>query len=81
MLVRLSCKGQLVIPKAIRRVLVLEAGDQLYIQLVEDKIVLKPATGSSPLASLHGKYSECDLIGDLEREHQQEIAREQPLRV
>jgi len=81
MFVKLSCKGQLVIPKAIRRALGLEAGDQLHIQLVEDKIVLKPVAAVSPIESLYGKYAGCDLVGELEREHGREIAHEQAVRM
>ena len=81
MLVKLSTKGQLVIPKAIRCSLGLQPGDRLQVQVVEGKIILEPAAAASPIESLYGRYAGCDLIGELEREHRREIAHEQPLRV
>ncbi len=72
MLTRLSSKGQLVIPKVIRDSLGLEAGTQFYLQVGDGKIVLEPIA-SSPVEALYGKYTDLDLISDLEAEHRQEI--------
>jgi AbrB family looped-hinge helix DNA binding protein len=71
MLIKLSSKGQLVIPKPIRKSLGLKPGDQFQIKVVEDKIVLQQAT--SPLESLYGKFAGTNLLTDLEQEHAQEI--------
>ena len=80
MLVKLSSKGQLVIPKAIRHALGLRAGDRFQVKLVEHRIVLEPLTATSPIDALYGKYSGCDLLGALEQEHRKEIEDEQSLR-
>ena len=71
MLIKLSSKGQLVIPKPIRKSLGLKPGDQFQIKIVEDKIILQPA--ASLLESLYGKFAGTNLIADLEQEHAQEI--------
>lgn len=44
MLLRLSSKGQLVLPKSIRQELRLEHGDQFQARVVDGKIVLEPVT-------------------------------------
>jgi AbrB family looped-hinge helix DNA binding protein len=77
--VKLSSKGQLVIPKEIRDVLGLEAGTRLQLLVQNGKIVLEPLT-QSPIDALYGKYAQVDLLGELEAEHQQEIERETPIR-
>lgn len=72
MLARLSSKGQLVIPKAMRQALGLRAGTQLHIRLVEGKILLEPVT-PSPIVILYGKYPDADFLAELEAEHQREM--------
>jgi len=79
MLAKLSSKGQLVIPKAIRQALGLRAGTRFHIQLSEGKIILEPIT-TSPLDILYGKYPDIDFLADLEAEHQQEIKDEKAIR-
>ena len=76
MLVTLTSKGQLVIPKPVREALNLSSGDQLRVRIVEGKIVLEPLAGHSLVDSLYGKFSGEDMLSDLEEEHQQELARE-----
>jgi AbrB family looped-hinge helix DNA binding protein len=68
--VRLSAKGQLVIPKAIRKTLGLHPGAQLQLQLVERKIILEPIEFLGPVDALYGKYTDADFLVDLEMEHQ-----------
>lgn len=80
MLVRLSSKGQLIIPKAVRKALGLEAGDELRLELVERRIVLEPIRGGSLLETLCGRYAGAHLLEDLEQEHQQEIRHGHELR-
>lgn len=77
--VKLSSKGQLVIPKDVRDGLGLEAGTRLQLWVQNGKIVLEPLT-QSPIDALYGKYAQVDLLGELEAEHQQEIERETPIR-
>jgi AbrB family looped-hinge helix DNA binding protein len=75
--VRLSAKGQLVIPKAIRKTLGLHPGTQLQLQLVERKIILEPIEFLGPVDALYGKYTDADFLVDLEMEHQQELSNEE----
>jgi AbrB family looped-hinge helix DNA binding protein len=75
-LVTLSSKGQLVIPKPVREALNLSAGDQFHVQIVEGKIVLELLSGHSLVDRLFGKFAGDDLLSDLKEEHQQELGRE-----
>ena len=79
MLVRLSSKGQLVIPKAIRQALDLKPGTRFQVRMREDQIILEPIQASG-IDALYGKYADADLLHDLEAEHQQEIRDEEFLR-
>lgn len=74
MLVRLSTKGQLVVPKEIRTALGLQAGAQLRAQIEGRKIVLEPVEALASADRLYGKYAGDDLLADLETEHKQELA-------
>lgn len=67
---RLSPKGQLVIPSAVRKTLGLRAGSQFYIRVEEDKIILEPIK-TSAIEALYGKYSDADFLAELEAEHRQ----------
>jgi AbrB family looped-hinge helix DNA binding protein len=77
---KLSSKGQLIIPKAIRHSLALKSGSQFNIKVNNRKIILEPLEKDSPLNFLYGKYAGVDLLGPLEKEHQQEIEDEHNLR-
>jgi AbrB family looped-hinge helix DNA binding protein len=79
MLVRLSSKGQLVIPKPIRDALRLRTGTRFDVQLDEGKIILEPVA-TSAVEALYGKYTGADLLADLENEHRHEVANEAALR-
>ena len=79
MLTRLSSKGQLVIPKAVRQALGLRTGARLHVRIVEGKILLEPVA-LSPIAALYGKYADVDFLTDLEAEHRRELEREEALR-
>lgn len=79
-MVRLSSKGQLVIPGAIRRALQLGPGAQFNLAIVERKIVLDPVPAASPLDALYGRFAGQDLLDDLEREHRREIEDEPAIR-
>jgi len=76
MLVRISSKGQLVIPKTIRRALGLRPGTELHIELVGRKIILEPVESLSPIDALYGKYPDADFLTDLEIEHGEELRDE-----
>jgi len=75
MLVKLSSKGQLVIPRPIRKALGLHRGTQFHVRVDEGKVILEPV-GPSPAEALYGKYTDADLLTDLEEEHRQEIRDE-----
>ncbi len=79
MLTKLSSKGQLVIPKAIRQALGLRTGTQFHIRVTEGRILLEPIT-PSPIAALYGKYPDADFLTDLEAEHRREIEHEEAVR-
>ena len=79
--VRLSSKGQLVIPQSIRRALKLSPGTEFHLEVVERKIVLDPVPTASPIDALYGRFVGHDLLGDLEQEHQREMADEQEIRL
>lgn len=78
-LVRLSSKGQLVIPKSVRQELGLEPGDQFHLEIEKDRLVLELVTRSA-IDQLYASLADTDLLGDLEREHRQELERERALR-
>jgi AbrB family looped-hinge helix DNA binding protein len=80
MLVRLSSKGQLVIPGAVRRALRLSPGTELNLEVVDKKIILAPVETASPIDALYGRFAGHDLLEDLEREHKEEIERERAVR-
>jgi len=78
MLARLSSKGQLVIPKAVRQALGLRTGTQFRVRFNEGRIILEPVSCAAADA-LCGKYSNLDLIADMEAEHRQEVRDETTL--
>ncbi len=72
MTIRLSSKGQLVLPKNIREKLKLKSGDQFQARIVDQTIVLEQIPLDLVL-KLRGKYAGHDFIRDLEDEHRQEM--------
>jgi AbrB family looped-hinge helix DNA binding protein len=80
MLVRLSSKGQLVIPGSVRRALRLSTGTELNLEVIDRKIVLEPVAAASPVDALYARFAGHDLLGDLEQEHKQEIERDRAVR-
>jgi len=76
----ISAKGQILIPRQLRRKLGLKAGGQ--VQLIEEggRLVIAPAP-EDPIAAatgfLTGKFS---LTDDLRREHREEARRERKAR-
>jgi len=51
-IVRLSVKGQIVIPARIRKELGLSAGDKLLVERKHESVILKPATKLSKLRGI-----------------------------
>ena len=72
MAIRLSSKGQLVLPKNIREKLNLKSGDQFQARVVDQTIVLEQVPVDL-IQKLRGKYTGHDFIRDLEEEHRQEM--------
>jgi AbrB family looped-hinge helix DNA binding protein len=79
-LVRLSSKGQLVIPGSIRRALNLPPGTEFHLEVVERRIILDPVEAASPIETLFGRFAGQDLLGDLEQEHRWEVESERAIR-
>lgn len=74
-LVKLSSKGQLVLPKEIRDALGLAPGTTLKIIPRGRTIILEPVA-TSMIEHLYGKFSGEKLLDDLEADHRREIQRE-----
>ena len=79
-LVRISSKGQLVIPKAIRDKLKLTPKKPVIVQLKDDHVVVKaiPDLRKTLRGSLKGKPS---MSQALIREHQSEVTHDEKLSV
>lgn len=75
-LVKLSSKGQLVVPKNIRKALGLTTGTTLKIIPKGGKILLEPVA-TSMIDRLYGKFSDENLLDDLEADHRQELRHDQ----
>ena len=77
---QLSEKGQILIPKPIRRKLGLKPGGKVYLSEEKGRLVLSPVP-ADPIAAaagfLEGDYS---LTADLRREHREERRRERKAR-
>jgi AbrB family looped-hinge helix DNA binding protein len=76
MTVRLSTKGQLIIPQPIRKMLGLKPGMEFDVRVKGNEITLIPLAHTSPIDALFGKYIQTNLLAELEAEHQQEIQSE-----
>ena len=72
MLVTLSSKGRLVIPKSIREALGLRRGTRFRVQVDQGRIILEPQM-DFPANALYGKYADADFLTDLEEEHRWEV--------
>ncbi len=58
----------------------LKPGARLNLDVVEGKIVLEPVTDPSALDALCGMFAGYDFLTELEREHREEIERDETLR-
>jgi len=68
-------KGQVVLPKAIRDRLGIEPGDEVLVEEEGDHIEIRKA---ATIATLRGIFRDGpDMLADLEREHREEIEREE----
>lgn len=77
----LSTKGQLVIPKEIRKALSLRAGTKFAVELYQGQILLKPVDDvkrqRAVIDRLYGKFAQSGLLDDLAAERQQELRRDE----
>lgn len=82
-LVKLSSKGQLVLPKQIRRDLHLQTGAEFQVEIVDGKIVLQPVQKQEALQQILAELRQIvhgvDLRHELETERQREVERERQL--
>ena len=78
MLLRLSSKGQLVLPKKIREKLHLKNGDQFQARIVDGKIILEPVKKDA-IEKLHGILAGTDILKVLEEDHRREMKRDRDL--
>jgi AbrB family looped-hinge helix DNA binding protein len=69
--VSFTVKGQVVIPRSIRREFEIEDGTRAIVQTTADGILLKPITGKY-IRSLRGKYKHMDLMKGLTEARKQD---------
>jgi AbrB family looped-hinge helix DNA binding protein len=83
MTVKLSSKGQLVLPKHVRQELQLQSGAEFEVEIVDGKIVLQPVLKQEELQNILARLRKivqgADLRAELEAERQEEKKREQKL--
>jgi AbrB family looped-hinge helix DNA binding protein len=72
--VSFTVKGQVVIPRRIRKEFEIEDGTRALVQSTENGILLQPITGKY-IRSLRGKYKHLDLMGALAEMKKEEKAR------
>ena len=72
---KLSSKGQMVVPKEIREKLKLKPGTFLHVHLENNNIIFTPMK-TRPLDKLYCRYDDNKVLTALEKEHANEIARE-----
>ena len=75
MTTKISAKGQLVIPKEVRKKFDIEPGTFFEIRIEKENIVLIPMK-KGPLDNLYGKFAGENILVELEREHADEIESE-----
>ena len=80
MVIKVSSKGQLVIPKPIRKALGIQAGTEIHIEVVGHKIILEPIQARPPIEFLYGKYPKTDFLTEFEAEHREELTTDEALR-
>lgn len=75
-IVRLSSKGQLVLPKIVRERLALEQGQELNVELKGNKIILEPVrqkTGKKDWRRWRGSLKGERALQEHLEEHRQEV--------
>jgi AbrB family looped-hinge helix DNA binding protein len=74
---KLSTKGQVIIPRAIRDAMRLEPGVRFEVEIDGNRIILKPIKYVDPIDALYGMFAgDGSLLDDLEAEHAAEVAKD-----
>lgn len=74
--VSFTVKGQVVIPRRIRKEFEIENGTRAIVQTTADGILLKPITGKY-IRSLRGKYKHLNLMKGLKESRKEGRERDQ----
>lgn len=69
--VSFSIKGQIVIPRRLRKEFEIEEGTRAYLEATPDGILIKPVTPKF-IRSLRGKYKELPLMETLKESKREE---------
>jgi AbrB family looped-hinge helix DNA binding protein len=72
---KISSKGQLVVPKEVRKKLKIKPGTFFHVRLEKNMIILIPMK-KRPLDNLYGKFAGEKILCELEKEHAEEISSE-----
>lgn len=72
---KMTSKGQIVVPKKIREQLKIKAGTFFNVRIEKDDIILTPMA-NGPLDKLYRRFTDEKVLAELEREHENEITRE-----
>ena len=78
--IKLSSKGQLVIPKKIRRKLDLKPGTEFAVEVRQGQIILRPLVDQTTLdeilVGMRQLVGDVNLLDDLETEHRNEMEQD-----
>lgn len=72
-IVKISAKGQIVIPARIRKELGLAAGDKLLIERRHESVILRPATKLSKLRGIDKSKITSEAVDTLRKEWNEEF--------
>jgi len=72
---KISSKGQIVIPKAVRERLKIDSGTYFSVRVEKEDIVLTPMK-ATPIERLYNRFAGERILDELEKEHADEIAGE-----
>jgi len=76
MIAKVSSKGQVVVPKEIRKQMGIKAGSLFEFKQI-DKKRLEITVINDPIKELHGIFKGSGMLKELEKEHREEIERDE----